>query len=54
MNSDGRHLRDLLKIDRMLTREQRAALTRAIALLETEDRREDITRETPVEKERPR
>ncbi len=54
MSADASHLRQILAVDRMLTREQKAAITRAIALLETEDRREDITRETPVEKERGR
>lgn len=54
MSADAAHIRQILAVDRLLTREQKAALGRAIALLETEDRREDITRETPVTPERPR
>lgn len=54
MSADGSAIRELLRVDRLLTPQQRAALVRAVALIEAEDRKADVTRETPVEKERGR
>jgi len=55
VSGDGKRIRELIQIDRMLTKEQKAALERAAALVDAEDlRRLDDTKEVPITPERPR